>query len=872
MQDRGNQDCVRCFCLGCQFLVLACLVPGILSAQAPDMAVRGYFQQIGLPGLVIEQMHAEWQRSESDAERALRAELLIAQYSQQVLEGQPNSVHFVWDAGRMDRVEASSRIAPTPAWRLAVLAARLQAAGLALENERREGGSAARRGELLREVELVVRGVEQVRDAVVLPGGGTGPVPAFEADPGRLQFRALTLLASAAVLLVENGEPNPEWMELANRSLARILQLGDASVAAGQLEVFVPWQSWQLAVIEDFAVCQLRGGQDKALESAVGAIGRGFGSPAAEAARIRILARSGRSAELVTYVRGLPVDDSPLPGRLELWTALLAVLDWIPVSESAAAEELQLRAFAALARSQGSLLLRALEQPHPGIPAFASVRFYGNWIAGSAGLVRFRDQANGRISGWTSGLPPWLVPGVEVESSASGSSGRLEDSIRLLLAAEGEWHPGLALADLGCCRLAVAEAAKWKEDWAVAESFAGKALEDLKSSGCAVRAAEAASLWLEARTQRAALGLVSEAELLELSQRMASEFSGSITGGLAEQQVRILELRRRPAGEAASFWRVQLTRNPGDWNARTELVAQLLRRSQEVPSPDNIPVLQEAADSTLALLMAEGATPATGIRACSALLMAGSGAGQWMESGFAGKLVAGLEKAARRPGLSGVLRGELFWCIHELAAVSGETGRQKAALEWLLSHPETADWHRRALLARAQELEYLFSVSADGGPISPPEEPLLGQVTDLYARLVDRLGVDADTLRDQPNARLAATRLVTLHVWGNRPEQALELGSRVLEAFPQDRAMLVEAARLAGQLGQSDRATGFWRRAAQLQEAGSEGWREARLQWYRGLQKTDAEAADAVRRQTLELDPEMPGEWKDRFGGNGNSG
>ncbi len=115
------------------------------------------------------------------------------------------------------------------------------------------------------------------------------------------------------------------------------------------------------------------------------------------------------------------------------------------------------------------------------------------------------------------------------------------------------------------------------------------------------------------------------------------------------------------------------------------------------------------------------------------------------------------------------------------------------------------------------------------------------------------------------NEAVAAWDLVKLLDQENRRNEAKPWLERLVHAFPDREPYLVLRARWLVDDARWTEALGLWRRLAIAAAAGSELWYEAKWNVVRCLARTDPQAARQVAEQTINLSPQMPEKWRQRF-------
>lgn len=134
-------------------------------------------------------------------------------------------------------------------------------------------------------------------------------------------------------------------------------------------------------------------------------------------------------------------------------------------------------------------------------------------------------------------------------------------------------------------------------------------------------------------------------------------------------------------------------------------------------------------------------------------------------------------------------------------------------------------------------------------------------------RLLQIWGSDQDTLRRDPNARVAYAQLAECERINGQLASAIDRYQRLLELFPDHVAYLIGLAGSYTDGGDWERARPIWHRVNRGSAAGSDAWYEAKLGLIRCLVAVDPAAARELYDQTMRLSPEMPERWVTAFEG-----
>ena len=184
---------------------------------------------------------------------------------------------------------------------------------------------------------------------------------------------------------------------------------------------------------------------------------------------------------------------------------------------------------------------------------------------------------------------------------------------------------------------------------------------------------------------------------------------------------------------------------------------------------------------------------------------------------------------------------------------SKEWSAAQNAASWLAENA-TNQQHRVAALG------YLVQQADDRN--APADERVI-----IYAKLVDELGSDESALQSSRNARVAANRFVDLLIQSSRYQEARRINDRLLSAFPSRQNYVVNAARIATELGTTDSALENWRKVAAGTKAGEQIWVEAKYNIAAIVALEDIDLARQIALQTMSLTNQMPQDWQLKFDG-----
>ena len=202
---------------------------------------------------------------------------------------------------------------------------------------------------------------------------------------------------------------------------------------------------------------------------------------------------------------------------------------------------------------------------------------------------------------------------------------------------------------------------------------------------------------------------------------------------------------------------------------------------------------------------------------------------------------------------------ELRFYKFQLARSKHNLPEMKVQADWFYAELPDSKYSEAVLVALTQELEK--SRSAGGADFD------VGPLAQTYERLVELLGTGQIQLTDSKNARVAATRLVSVYYESQQYQKADELVVKLLDASPNRKDFLQWSARVKMKIENLTDALGHWRTIIKAVEPGSEDWFEAKLGVIECLAADDANASGAVFKQTIALtgDQDIPQQWQQRF-------
>jgi len=214
------------------------------------------------------------------------------------------------------------------------------------------------------------------------------------------------------------------------------------------------------------------------------------------------------------------------------------------------------------------------------------------------------------------------------------------------------------------------------------------------------------------------------------------------------------------------------------------------------------------------------------------------------------------------PESSGVVL-ELHYRQLQLAEWDGNQSRLRSEATFLSQKGAGSVFETPALLLQARRLdESLRKVAPD----AESERTMLEQAHEVYDRLSRRLGDDVATLRNAANARSALTRLAQLDLQLHRHAAAAARFERLLEARPNDRTCLRNAAAAYEQAGEPAKALPKWRALAAGLPKGTSDWFEAKFHQLDCLAQVDLPASRDAFRQFKAIYPQLDDTiWRPRF-------
>ena len=140
----------------------------------------------------------------------------------------------------------------------------------------------------------------------------------------------------------------------------------------------------------------------------------------------------------------------------------------------------------------------------------------------------------------------------------------------------------------------------------------------------------------------------------------------------------------------------------------------------------------------------------------------------------------------------------------------------------------------------------------------------LNATIDVYQRLSDRLGNDAEKLKASANARVAFARLGELKQIAGQTAQSEKIFQTLTDNFPGNANYLRRLA-ISKSSRDVDAAKQIWQRIAAGSDAGSDLWFESKLELAKMLAGQDSDSAIKLLKQTMQLGGDMPESWKQSY-------
>lgn len=392
-------------------------------------------------------------------------------------------------------------------------------------------------------------------------------------------------------------------------------------------------------------------------------------------------------------------------------------------------------------------------------------------------------------------------------------------------------------------------------------------LEKYEAAG---RAYEQAVIGLKAAKEASAadaawMAFVSYNKLAESNRRFAS-LAIDVLRGLkndfpthryAKKADYFIAKLQRSGGSTADAIRDLMAIKPNDPNylsARYDLCVLLHQEWKENPSTARADRLNEAVDQ----FAGEAKDPRRRLRALlmSADVAASAKPPQWS------KVEQRLNAAANsleQVASSDALAAEYHYRRLQLASQRNNDTARRAEATWLVENAADSAYALPALVITARGLEQrLKSGAADAA--------LRNELIDIYRRLSRRYGTTAATLKENKNARVAASRLAEHLLLEGRAAEAADVLSKLLAAFPKDADFTRRAAMARFQAGDFQQSLEHWRVLVRGLRAGGAEWCEAKYHQIACLAKLDREAAVKSMRQFKLLYPNLGHEsYRTRF-------
>lgn len=827
-------------------------------------------ERAGLAPVAIEVLQRDLVRAGHQARREELAQSLVRKYRQLALASwRPTGNDPVWTELALDRVASAAGCADQPDWRLVRLVARQYRLERGWQEWWRRGLDSAESASLTAEFEALLRAAERLREELQAGMAGLAEVGASAGDR-QLLGRCEALCAALMVRLAElRGEQDSETDRLlAAGRLAGLLGLDPAvELLSAQLAGWSMEAAWQLEVLEDLAV--FSGTKRTTPHAAVlDAISRCAGSDAAASAALRLLARNGQWDGLIHRLEELDAMPPGRPDSLAIWNTAVWCVSGIPHELETQRSRAAWIVMVNLARMDSEGLVEAADRLELQRLRASDNEFHTLWVTGLAAIRRGQRSQRGS-SGRDDRLPEWLqAADGPAPASATAGADLIERGLEQLDSALARGVAAHRPGDVAQCALQAAGTHFRQGHWRKSLDAADRARRIAAAQWPAL-CEQASQLALNSGMQAVDQGVLEPEELRAIAGDIASGNARGPAASMARFLLMRLQSESLDREDAVEFWGRAARENPEHIGTALELMQALARTLRESPPETRAARLRGILDLSRGLLTRNDLPGAVRCRA-AALAAQGLADASARPADVPQWLAAAAGELAVEDGLTAEDRNRVWFAIVQLSEAAGNPARREEAIHWLVRNAGPGPWHRAALIRRAEDLRWLADDPAGGNDSSLPglsadeaarrrEEAIA-----VYSALLELEGGRAAIGRSA-NARLAAARLGVLLVKTGRKAGARELFEAILAGFPSDRGALESAGQLAMDAGDADAAAGHFRKLAQQYAAGSGEWRQARYNLLRALQPVWSARGEAVLQQTLELDPDMPTEWRDRF-------
>ena len=221
------------------------------------------------------------------------------------------------------------------------------------------------------------------------------------------------------------------------------------------------------------------------------------------------------------------------------------------------------------------------------------------------------------------------------------------------------------------------------------------------------------------------------------------------------------------------------------------------------------------------------------------------------------------KKLIQRSDSAGNLYHEYRYYEFLFANRAGETDAANQHAIWLSENARGTRFEKSALVLLAQTADQQFRDSA-ANQASTPQSP--EKLIAIFDRLVVVLGSSPQTLASAPNARIAYARLAELKLNHGKADDSAKMMTTLNQLFPNNKNYLVNLGRAFSAAGKFEESSDVWRRLAGGTTAGSELWLESKYNLALTLSQTEnKEDSLSLITQTIQLSPEMPVKWKQKF-------
>ena len=218
---------------------------------------------------------------------------------------------------------------------------------------------------------------------------------------------------------------------------------------------------------------------------------------------------------------------------------------------------------------------------------------------------------------------------------------------------------------------------------------------------------------------------------------------------------------------------------------------------------------------------------------------------------LAGKYLQQAGSVIQQDENPGALTAEYHYRMLQVAMRKNHEPLIRQHAGWITENAPGSPYELPALVQRAQRL------AADE---ADPE-----QGYQVYHRLVEILGTDADAVKQNKNARVSLFNLAKYAAAVGRFEESADAIERVLQTDPKNKQYLKLAAKSNFQAGNHQRTVEHYRTLVRGTKAGSDEWYEAKYFHIASLMKSDPEIAKQVLKQFQLMHQDLRSPWNTKF-------